>query len=124
MRRGPDAGGTGCRAAMADADVRVLGRAKCGPAHIRTGPPGSHRSMERAVANAAYAAGLSTGRLADGVAVLGLASGNVDNHAQGLAPTLSFGRSYLVILEVALVYVGNCLRRFRWPMITAGPGAA
>ena len=52
MRRGPDANGTGCRAAMTDADVRVLGRAECGPAHIRTGPPGSHRSIERAGANA------------------------------------------------------------------------
>ena len=36
MVLGIDGGGTSCRAALATTDGRILGRAKVGPANIRT----------------------------------------------------------------------------------------
>ncbi|MDE3240946.1 MAG: ATPase, partial [Paracoccaceae bacterium] len=42
---GIDGGGTGCRAAVADARGRILGRGKAGPANIVTDPDGARANI-------------------------------------------------------------------------------
>ncbi|TNB92177.1 BadF/BadG/BcrA/BcrD ATPase family protein, partial [Paracoccus marcusii] len=67
---GIDGGGTGCRAAIADAAGRVLGRGQGGPANINSDPFGAVTSVLAAATAAMAQAGASP---ADLTAVLGLA---------------------------------------------------
>jgi glucosamine kinase len=88
---GVDGGGTGCRAAVAYASGRVLGRADGGSANIWTDPEGARASI-LAVADAALAA---AGRSGLGAlrAVLGLAGANVPEAAARLAGRLPFAEA-------------------------------
>ncbi|MFC6489993.1 hypothetical protein ACFP9U_18710, partial [Nitratireductor sp. GCM10026969] len=58
-----DGGGTGCRALVADAQGRVLGRGESGAANIMTDPEGALRHVLEAAGRAADAAGLPRGSL-------------------------------------------------------------
>ena len=85
---GIDGGGTGCRAALADATGRVLGRGEPGPANI-------HSDFEGALANILRAteAALAEARAAPeaiGAAVLGLAGANLPELAEALTRRLPF----------------------------------
>ena len=84
---GIDGGGTGCRAAVADREGRVLGRGQGGSANIWTDPEGALASILAAAGSAAEEAGVEPARL---VAVLGLAGANMAGAGERLAGRLPF----------------------------------
>ena len=85
---GVDGGGSGCRAAVADAAGRVLGRGEGGSANIWSDFASARASILAAAGAALAAAG--GGALADLHAVLGLAGANVPEAAARLAAELPF----------------------------------
>jgi glucosamine kinase len=87
---GIDGGGTGCRAAVADAAGRVLGRGEAASANIWTDPDGARGNIVAAARAALDAAG--RGSLGDLHAVLGLAGANVPQAAARLTG-LPFARA-------------------------------
>jgi glucosamine kinase len=89
---GVDGGGTGCRAAVADAAGRVIGRGESGSANVWTDPEGARASIVAAAEGALAAAGRD-GAFGQVRAVLGLAGANVPSEALArLAGDLPFGR--------------------------------
>lgn len=90
---GVDGGGTGCRALVATADGRILGRGTSGSANIVTDPDLALRSILDAVAQAFAEAGLSQTDYASSHAVLGLAGGNVEGAGLPVARQLPFAHS-------------------------------
>ena len=107
---GIDGGGTGCRAALAAASGRVLGRGSGGPANIHTDLEGARRNILQAVERAFADAGRGPELIASTDAVLGLAGANVGDYGKRLTAMLPFRRSVVesdaeVSLEGAL---GNC----------------
>lgn len=94
---GLDGGGTGCRAALADAEGRILGRAEGGPANIVTDP----RSARAAILGCAAGAAAQAGLTLDGVtAVFGLAGANVTGAAEAL--DLPFPARIVTDAEIAV----------------------
>ena len=73
---GVDGGGTGCRAAVADAAGRVLGQGAAASANIWTDPEGARANILAAAQAALDAAATGAGS-ASSSAVLGLAGANV-----------------------------------------------
>lgn len=71
---GIDGGGSGCRAALADAQGRVVARAEAGPANIHSDPPGAIANILAVTRAVLVAAGADPARVRAG---LGLAGGNV-----------------------------------------------
>lgn len=90
---GVDGGGSGCRAAVADAAGRILGRGEGGPANIHSDPEGGRDAILTAALAASRAAGVAPGRL---VAVLGLAGANMPQAVARLAPALPFARARIL----------------------------
>lgn len=88
---GIDGGGTGCRAVVADASGRVLGRAEGGPANINTDVEGAARNILAAARQAA--SGQDPARIC---AVLGLAGGSMPGAVARLRPLLPFARAEIV----------------------------
>jgi glucosamine kinase len=101
LRVGVDGGGTGCRAAVADAEGRVLGRGEAGPANIASDPEGARASILAAVGAALAAAGLPAERLAGARAGLGLAGANAAGAAAWLGPRLPFAAARIETDAVA-----------------------
>ncbi|MEX6505218.1 BadF/BadG/BcrA/BcrD ATPase family protein [Jiella sp. M17.18] len=93
---GIDGGGTSCRLAIADGTGRILGQAKSGSANIRTDLAGARANIVAAAEEAAAAAGLPVDAVRSATAVLGLAGGNVGDHAARLQTMLPFGDSHVV----------------------------
>jgi glucosamine kinase len=87
---GIDGGGTGCRAAVADGEGRILGRGEGASANIWSDPEGALRNILSAAQAAADAAGADVAALH---AVLGLAGANVAATVENLAPRLPFART-------------------------------
>jgi glucosamine kinase len=88
---GVDGGGSGCRAAVADASGRVLGRGEAASANIWTDPEGARGNIVAAAQAALDAAG--QGSLGELQAVLGLAGANVPQAAARLVARLPFARA-------------------------------
>lgn len=89
---GVDGGGTGCRAAIADASGRVLGRGEGAAANVWTDPDGARQNILAAVDRALVAIGQGAAR-EDLHAVLGLAGANVPEAAAWLADRLPFAKA-------------------------------
>ena len=89
---GIDGGGTGCRAAVADAAGVVLGRGAAGPANIASDPAGAAANILKAAEEALAAAG--GGQIV--AAGLGLAGANAAGAAEQLRDALPFRRVALV----------------------------
>lgn len=89
---GIDGGGTGCRAAVADAAGVVLGRGAAGPANIASDPAGAAANILKAADQALAAAG--GGQIV--AAGLGLAGANAAGAAEQLRNALPFRRVALV----------------------------
>lgn len=89
---GIDGGGSGCRAAVADAAGRVLGRGEAGPANIATDPAGAAANIRAAAAAALAAAG---GGVPAAVA-LGLAGANAAGAVDRLRPALPWPEARIV----------------------------
>lgn len=93
---GIDGGGTSCRAAVADRRGTILAQARSGSANIRTDLEGAYRNIMAAVADCAAEAGVAVDVLKGGVAVLGLAGGNVGDYSVRLRALLGFRESVIV----------------------------
>lgn len=89
---GIDGGGTGCRAAVADAAGVVLGRAEAGPANIASDPVGAAANILNAAGAALAAAG--GGKVV--AAGLGLAGANAAGAANRLRDVLPYPRVAVV----------------------------
>lgn len=96
---GIDGGGTGCRAAVADAAGRILGRSEAGPANIASDPEGAAANILKAAAQALDAAG--GGRVV--AAGLGLAGANAAGAADRLRDVLPFDRVAVVTDAITAV---------------------
>jgi glucosamine kinase len=90
---GIDGGGTSCRAALATADGRVIGRAKAGPSNIMTDLTGSRDNIVEAARIAFADAGRDPALIAETPAVLGLAGTNVGGLGERLKGILPFRES-------------------------------
>jgi len=88
---GVDGGGSGCRAAVADASGRMLGCGEAGAANVWTDPDGARANILAAARAALAAAG--GGALGELIAVLGVAGANVPAAAARLAERLPFARA-------------------------------
>ncbi|SDR35287.1 BadF/BadG/BcrA/BcrD ATPase family protein [Pseudovibrio sp. Tun.PSC04-5.I4] len=93
---GVDGGGSTCRAAIATADGRLLGRGKAGPANIYSDPTASLSSILHASKLACEDAGLTLDALHQSFAVLGLAGANAHNDPDGVAQNLPFAAVQVV----------------------------
>ena len=107
MVLGIDGGGTSCRAALATADGVTIGRAKSGPANIRTDLTGARSNIVEAARQAFLDARKDPALIAETPAVLGLAGSNVGTYRQQLEAILPFRRSVvetdaLIALEGAV----------------------
>lgn len=98
---GIDGGGTGCRAAVADASGRVLGQGNAGPANIFWDMEGATANI-LAAANAALTAA-GGGDLAGLRAGLGLAGANAAGASDRLRAALPFAQSRIVTDAVTAV---------------------
>ena len=100
---GIDGGGTGCRAAVADASGVVQGRGEAGPANIASDPVGaaenSLRASQAAIAGAGGGAVVAAG--------LGLAGANAAGAPERLRAALPFGR--VVVVTDAITAVKGAL---------------
>lgn len=88
---GLDGGGSGCRAVLADAQGRVLGRGEAGPANIN-----SDRDGALAAIRMAWQQALGDHDPAQVAACLGLAGANMAEARDWLMPLLPFGRICVV----------------------------
>ena len=93
---GIDGGGTGCRAALADAAGHVLGRGMGGPANISVDTDAALASILAATRAALSEAGQDRADLGQLNAALGLAGANVPEAAARLAAALPFAQSRIV----------------------------
>lgn len=96
---GIDGGGTGCRAAVADASGVVQGRGEAGPANIASDPVGAAENILRA-SQAAIAAAGGGAVVAAG---LGLAGANAAGAPERLRAALPFGRVIVVTDAITAV---------------------
>lgn len=88
LHLGLDGGGSGCRAAVADADGRILGQASGGPANILSDPEGARANILAACAGAMAAAGVGVVAAAG----MGLAGANAAGTVDRLRAALPFAR--------------------------------
>lgn len=96
---GIDGGGTGCRAAVADATGRILGRAEAGPANIASDPDSAAANILTASRAALAAAG--GGEII--AAGLGLAGANAAGAPDRLRAVLPFPRIAVVTDAITTV---------------------
>lgn len=92
---GIDGGGTGCRAAVADAAGRILGRAEAGPANIASDFDGALANILAAATDALAQAGRDGDGLNTLHAGLGLAGANVAGMPERLRSALPFARAII-----------------------------
>lgn len=92
---GIDGGGTSCRAALADATGKVLGRGKSGASNILTDPDTALTHIEEAARLAFEEAGLAPD-LSKTSAILGLAGNNVGDAVNYVKARLPFQQSDIV----------------------------
>jgi glucosamine kinase len=100
---GVDGGGTGCRAAVADAEGRVLGSGQAGPANIASDPEGARANILAATQAALAAANLAETEIAGLQAGLGLAGANASRTVDRLTSALPFARARIVTDAVTAV---------------------
>lgn len=87
---GIDGGGTGCRAAVADMEGRILGTGRSGSANIMTDMNVARANIIEATTFALRDAGLDAAEIPSLDAVLGLAGANVGSNAADLRAVLPF----------------------------------
>lgn len=90
---GIDGGGTGCRAALADGQGRIIGQGSGGPANINTDVQTAARNILSATTEALAGHDAAPTEL---VATLGLAGGTISTAAKALTELLPFARIRIV----------------------------
>jgi len=93
---GFDGGGTSCRAAVASADGRILGRGKSGAANILTDPDTALVNIVDAARAAFGDAGIDPAHMGSAAAVLGLAGNNVGDAVHYVKQRLPFAKAEIV----------------------------
>ncbi|KAA3511434.1 BadF/BadG/BcrA/BcrD ATPase family protein [Agrobacterium rosae] len=92
---GIDGGGTSCRAAVADANGRIIGRGKSGASNIMTAPDTAIENMTEAARASFIDAGLDASLVESAHAYLGLAGNYVENTVAYVMPRLPFRQSVI-----------------------------
>lgn len=92
---GIDGGGTSCRAAVADASGRILGRGKSGASNIMTAPDTAVANIADAAKAAFVDADLDASLIENASAYLGLAGNHVENTVAYVTPRLPFRHSVI-----------------------------
>jgi glucosamine kinase len=87
---GVDGGGTGCRAAVADASGTILARAQSGPANIATDYASARENIMNSIRSAWRLAELDQDSMNDAACALGLAGANVGAFAKQMKDALPF----------------------------------
>ena len=100
---GVDGGGTGCRAAVADVEGRVLGMGTAGPANIASDPDGAARNILTAAWAAMSAAARPGVEFASLHAGMGLAGANASGTVERLRAALPFASARIETDAVAAV---------------------
>ena len=100
---GVDGGGTGCRAAVAGEDRRVLGVGAAGPANIASDPAGARANIMAAALAALAQAGLPEAEVPGLTAGLGLAGANAGGMVERLRSALPFASVRIETDAVAAV---------------------
>ncbi|MDQ6435440.1 N-acetylglucosamine kinase [Mesorhizobium sp. LHD-90] len=119
---GIDGGGTSCRAAVATAEGRILGRAKSGAANIRTDLTRARASIVEAARLAFAEAGLDPDLIVKTPALLGLAGSNVGTYTQQLEAILPFSRS--IVESDAAIALEGALGPDNGAIVILGTGTA
>ncbi len=114
---GIDGGGTGCRAAVCDADGRVLGEGRAGPANIASDPDGALANV-LAATRAALPEGAEIAALR---AVLGMAGANLADCVARLAAGLPFASAR--VETDAVISVRGALRNGDGVVAATGTGS-
>ena len=122
MVLGIDGGGTSCRAALATASGDIIGRAKSGPANIRTDLTGARANIVEAATLAFVDAGRDPELIPDTPALLGLAGSNVGTYRQQLEAILPFARS--IVESDALIALEGALGSGDGAIAVLGTGSA
>lgn len=119
---GIDGGGTSCRAAVAGPDGVIIGRAKSGPANIRTDLTGARANIVEAARLALLDAGRDPALIPEIPALLGLAGSNVGTYRQQLEAILPFRQS--VVESDALIALEGALGAVDGAIAVLGTGTA
>jgi glucosamine kinase len=90
---GIDGGGTSCRAAVADAKGRILGRGKSGAANILTDPDNALIHIVGAATAAFEEANIASSKIGSASALLGLAGSNVGDAVHYVKERLPFAKA-------------------------------
>jgi glucosamine kinase len=90
---GIDGGGTSCRAAVADAKGRILGRGKSGAANILTDPDNALIHIVGAATAAFEEANIAPSEIGSASALLGLAGSNVGDAVHYVKERLPFAKA-------------------------------
>ena len=116
-----DGGGTTCRAALADAGGRILGRSSAGPANISTDRERATRNIAAAATGAVAEAGMSGQPLSRFYAYVGLAGANVVGDADAFAASLPFRKA--VVNEDSIIALQGALGDGDGVMAILGTGS-
>ncbi|RVP95291.1 glucosamine kinase nucleotide-binding domain-containing protein [Sinorhizobium meliloti] len=92
---GIDGGGTSCRAAVADLNGRILGRAKSGAANILTDPETALENITDAARAAFEDGGLDAAGIRAAYAIVGVAGHNVGDAVHDLGRRLPFAAAQI-----------------------------
>lgn len=90
---GIDGGGTSCRAAVAGADGRILGRGKSGAANILTDPDNALIHIVSAATTAFEEAGIAPAEIRSACALVGVAGSNVGDAVHYVKERLPFAKA-------------------------------
>lgn len=119
---GIDGGGTSCRAALATADGRVIGRGKSGAANIRTDLTGARASIVESARLAFQDAGQDPDLIPGTPTLLGLAGSNVGTYRQQLEAILPFRRN--MVTSDALIALEGAVGTGDGAIAVLGTGSA
>nr|WP_255607426.1 N-acetylglucosamine kinase [Phyllobacterium sp. 2063] len=119
---GIDGGGTGCRAALADLNGRVLGTGKSGSANIMTDMNTARLNILDATEAALADAGIDRSAISSLSAVLGLAGANVGSNASQLQAMLPFRNS--LVYSDGVIALQGALGDHDGTVVILGTGSA
>jgi glucosamine kinase len=118
---GIDGGGTSCRAALATAAGKIVGRGRSGPANITTDLAGARENIVEAARLAFVDAGRDPALIPSTAALLGLAGTNVGDYKERLVSILPFRES--VVESDALIALDGALGDHGGAIAIVGTGS-
>ena len=111
---GVDGGGSGCRVVLTSESGNILAKSRGGPANIETSFVSARENIVKACREALSSAAISTKKIKDCYAVLGLAGSNLGDYAQELTQILPFAQNIIlndgeITLEGAIGPFDGCI---------------